>query len=75
MSEPAPVRDRDVLASARARRARAIAEAGSIDAARASGLLPQRMYTTLSEALVLGLVHQGVRTFTGVLGHGSTEIG
>jgi len=30
---------------------------------------------TLSEALVLGLLRQGVKTFFCVLGHGSTEIG
>jgi 3D-(3,5/4)-trihydroxycyclohexane-1,2-dione acylhydrolase (decyclizing) len=38
-------------------------------------LLPGRVSLTLSEALVIGLLRQGVRTFLTVLGHGSTEIG
>jgi len=63
------------LASARARTARAIAEAGGIEHALASGVLPRVIDTTLSEAIVLGLLRQNVRTFVGVLGHGSTEIG
>jgi 3D-(3,5/4)-trihydroxycyclohexane-1,2-dione acylhydrolase (decyclizing) len=37
--------------------------------------LPPQLNLTLSEALVLGLLRQGVRTFLTVLGHGSTEIG
>lgn len=56
-------------------RARAIADSGSIEAARESGLLPRRADLTLSEALILGLIRQGVRKFIGVFGHGSTEIG
>jgi len=56
-------------------RAHAIAAAGGIEAALASGVLPHRIDTTLSEALVLGLLRQGVRTYLCVLGHGSTEIG
>jgi 3D-(3,5/4)-trihydroxycyclohexane-1,2-dione acylhydrolase (decyclizing) len=41
----------------------------------ASGALPRTIDTTLSEALVLGLIRQGVRLYFSVLGHGSTEIG
>jgi len=67
--------DREQLTSARAERARAIARAGSLDAALTSGALPLRIDTTLSEALLLGLLRQEVRTFLCVLGHGSTEIG
>ena len=37
--------------------------------------LPARLSLTLSEALVIGLLRQGVKTFLSVLGHGSTEIG
>lgn len=59
----------------RARRARAIAEAGSVGRALHNGSLPRYNDLTLSEAVILGLVRQGVRTFVGVLGHGSTEIG
>ncbi len=40
-----------------------------------AGNLPPRLDLTLSEALVLGLLRQGVRTYFVVLGHGSTEIG
>ena len=63
------------LAKTRATRAEAIARAGGLLAARASGVLPQHLDLTVSEALVLGLLQQGVSTFVSVLGHGSTEIG
>ena len=39
------------------------------------GLLPQHLDLTLSEALVIGLLRQGVKSFLAVFGHGSTEIG
>jgi 3D-(3,5/4)-trihydroxycyclohexane-1,2-dione acylhydrolase (decyclizing) len=42
---------------------------------QAQGALPARLSLTLSEALVIGLLRQGVKTFLSVLGHGSTEIG
>ena len=61
--------------AARASRAAAIAAAGGFQAARDSGALPRYIDTTVSEALVLGLVAQGVRTFLSVFGHGSTEVG
>lgn len=56
-------------------RARAIREAGGIDAALASGRLPKIIDTTLSEALVLGLLRQGVRKYLAIFGHGSTDLG
>jgi 3D-(3,5/4)-trihydroxycyclohexane-1,2-dione acylhydrolase (decyclizing) len=62
------------VAAARAERARAIAAAGGLEEALAQGSLPPRIDTTLSEALVLGLVRQGVRVFLAVFGHGSTEV-
>ncbi|NLG49226.1 MAG: thiamine pyrophosphate-binding protein [Chloroflexi bacterium] len=65
----------DVLARERAARARAIREAGSIDQALATGALPRRVDLTLSEAIVLGLLRQGVTRFIGILGHGCTELG
>ncbi len=37
--------------------------------------LPRRLGLTLSEALVLGLLRQDVKTFFTVFGHGSTEVG
>ena len=63
------------LTSMRTQRAQAIAAAGSLEAARSTGKIPRRIETTLSEALVLGLLQQNVRTFLCVFGHGSTEIG
>ena len=63
------------LAGQRARRANAIATAGGLDEALASGLVPKRIDTTLSEAVVLGLLRQGVKVYVGVFGHGSTEVG
>jgi 3D-(3,5/4)-trihydroxycyclohexane-1,2-dione acylhydrolase (decyclizing) len=60
---------------ARLRRAEAIAAAGGLERALASAAVPRCVDTTLSEAIVLGLLRQEVRTFFCVLGHGSTEIG
>ena len=63
------------LTRERSRRARAIARAGSIEKALAAGGLSRVIDITLSEALVLGLLRQGVRKYLCVLGHGSTEVG
>ena len=57
------------LAQTRQERAQQIAAVGDL------GVLGHRIDTTVSEALVLGLWLQGVRTFFCVFGHGSTEIG
>jgi 3D-(3,5/4)-trihydroxycyclohexane-1,2-dione acylhydrolase (decyclizing) len=56
-------------------RARAIRDAGSIDAALAHGALTKLVDVTLAEALVLGLLKQGVRKYLAIFGHGSTELG
>jgi 3D-(3,5/4)-trihydroxycyclohexane-1,2-dione acylhydrolase (decyclizing) len=56
-------------------RARAIRAAGGIDAALAKGTLAKLIDTTLSEALVLGLLRQGVRKYLAIFGHGSTDLG
>lgn len=56
-------------------RARAIRAAGSIAAALATGGLPKLVETTLSEALVLGLLKQGVSKYLAIFGHGSTDLG
>jgi 3D-(3,5/4)-trihydroxycyclohexane-1,2-dione acylhydrolase (decyclizing) len=55
-------------------RARAIAKAGGLDQALAAGL-PNLVACTLSEALVLGLLKQGVRKYFAIFGHGSTDLG
>lgn len=44
-------------------------------AAVARGALPHSLDLTLSEALVLGLLRQGVHIYLTVLGHGATEVG
>ncbi|MGC1466865.1 MAG: thiamine pyrophosphate-binding protein, partial [Pseudolabrys sp.] len=56
-------------------RACAIAKAGGVQAAVASGGIPKIIETTLSEALVLGLLKQGVRKYFAIFGHGSTDLG
>lgn len=48
---------------------------GTPRVAAAAGALPHSLDLTVSEALILGLLEQGVRTYFVVLGHGSTEIG
>jgi len=68
------VSEYDELVRARMTRAQAIAKAGGIEQALSSGALPTRVDVTLSEAIVLGLLRQGVRSFLAVFGHGSTEI-
>lgn len=40
-----------------------------------TGILPPRVDLTMSEALVLGLLRQDVKTYITVFGHGSTEVG
>jgi 3D-(3,5/4)-trihydroxycyclohexane-1,2-dione acylhydrolase (decyclizing) len=56
-------------------RAHAIAKAGGVEAALAGGGLPKLIEITLSEALVLGLLKQGVRKYFAIFGHGSTDLG
>lgn len=56
-------------------RARTIRAAGSFAAALSDGGLPKLIDTTLSEALVLGLLKQGVSKYFAVFGHGSTDLG
>ncbi len=63
------------LAAQRAQRAQAIAQAGGVFEAIEKGAMPRCADITLSEAIVLGLLCQGVRRFLGVFGHGSTEVG
>src|SRR4249919_2138942 len=55
-------------------RARAVAAAGGVEQALAKGL-PKLVECTFSEALVLGLLKQGVRKYFAIFGHGSTDLG
>ena len=56
-------------------RARAIAVAGGLETALAEGKIGPCIDTTLSEALVLGLLKQGVSKYLAIFGHGSTDLG
>ncbi len=58
----------------RERRARTIRESGCIARVLRSGAMEHFQDVTLSEALVLGLLNQGVRTYVGIFGHGSTDV-
>jgi 3D-(3,5/4)-trihydroxycyclohexane-1,2-dione acylhydrolase (decyclizing) len=63
------------MATAARQRAAAIKAAGGLTQALSAGTLPQLVDTTLSEALVLGLLKQGVRKYLAIFGHGSTDLG
>ena len=56
-------------------RARIIVGSGGVDEALASGALARNLDVTLSEALIIGLLRQGVHKYIGVFGHGTTELG
>ena len=56
-------------------RARAIAKAGGLGHALDKGAVPKLIECTLSEALVLGLLKQGVAKYFAIFGHGSTDLG
>jgi 3D-(3,5/4)-trihydroxycyclohexane-1,2-dione acylhydrolase (decyclizing) len=58
-----------------AARAAAIAAAGGIEAALVGGAIPAIATMPLVEALVLGLLRQGVRKYLAVFGHGNTALG
>lgn len=58
-----------------AHRAAAIVAAGSLERAIARGSLPREVSVSLSEALVLGLLRQGVTKYLAIFGHGSTDLG
>ena len=60
--------------SAMRERANSIAKAGGIEQALAKGL-PKLVECSLSEALVLGLLKQGLRKYFAIFGHGSTDLG
>lgn len=56
-------------------RAAWIAEAGGLESAIAGGALVDPVTISMSEALVLGLMRQGVTTYLAIFGHGSTALG
>lgn len=63
------------LIEARRKRAEAIRTYGTLQKAIAAGSLQQFQDISLSEAVVLGLLNQGVKTFIGIFGHGMTDVG
>ena len=56
-------------------RAAAIKKAGGLDRALRGGDLDSLLDVTLSEALVLAFLKQGVRKYLAIFGHGSTDLG
>ncbi|MES2534250.1 MAG: thiamine pyrophosphate-dependent enzyme [Pseudomonadota bacterium] len=56
-------------------RARAVSECGGLVEAIDAGRLPQVIDITLAEALVLGLLKQGVKKYLAIFGHGATDLG
>ena len=63
------------LSKAMRSRARIIREAGGLDSAVKNGALDAIIRVSLSEALLLGLLKQGVRKYFAIFGHGSTDLG
>lgn len=59
----------------RRRRAQAIKKFGTLRKAVEAGCLEKFEDVSLSEAVVLGLVNQGVTSFVGIFGHGMTDVG
>lgn len=57
------------------RRAEIIKEYGDLEAAIEQGALDRRATLSASEALILGLLKQGVRKYLAIFGHGSTTFG
>jgi len=59
----------------RIKRARAMARYKTLEAAVKADALEQFQDLSTGEAVILGLLNQGVTTFIGVFGHGSTDLG
>lgn len=59
----------------RRKRAQEINTYGTLRKAVEAGRLEQFQDISLSEAVVLGLINQGVKTFIGIFGHGMTDVG
>lgn len=56
-------------------RAEFVARYDDVDAALAAGGIEMPIETSLSEALVIGLLKQGVTHYFAIFGHGSTDLG
>ena len=75
MNEPMLTRSETDQEKAMRARARAVKAAGGLEQAVAKGDLPKLVDCSLSEALVLGLLKQGVCKYFAIFGHGSTDLG
>jgi 3D-(3,5/4)-trihydroxycyclohexane-1,2-dione acylhydrolase (decyclizing) len=64
-----------IVKQGRLERALALSRADGLTTAQEQGTFRGKVALTLSEALVLGLLRQGVKTYFTVFGHGSTEVG
>ena len=64
-----------LVAEGQSARAAAVAAHGTLRAAVEAGAIPATATASLAELVVLGLLEQDVRTYVGVLGHGSTTLG
>ena len=64
----------EAVQTAREKRAAMIAACGGLISAVSQGRIPSKLDITVSEALVLGLLKQNIRTFFAVFGHGSTDL-
>ena len=69
-----PRLDRAAAQAEARRRASAVARHGGVEAALAAGALPEIITAPLVEALVLGLLKQGVSKYLAVFGHGNTAL-
>ena len=67
--------DTSPLPPSMAERAAWIADAGGLNTAVDAGRLSEPVALPLAEALVLGLMRQGVTKYLAIFGHGSTAIG
>lgn len=63
------------MSQTRAERADAAKRYRSLREAVAAGALTASQTMTAGEALLLGLINQGIRHFIGIFGHGTTELG
>ncbi len=75
MGDPGDNMTKENVNQQRLNRAKIILSSGSIQKAIIEGSLPTRIDISVSEALVLGLIKQGVRKYLAVFGHGVTDIG
>jgi len=65
----------NTMIAQRKKRAQALKKYGTLRKAVEAGCLEKFQDISLSEAVVMGLVNQGVTSFVGIFGHGMTDVG